>query len=160
MKSKVWIVAGLVVAMGGPTAMAEKGRDGNPPPAMKSPRSGSEEMFKNFDADGDGKISEAEQQTMHQAMSGRNEQMGRPGPPGPRPNREAIMKRFDADGDGVLSESERETMHTEWQRIREVHQKRFDADGDGQLNEEERKTMHETLRAERPAPPPEEGGTE
>jgi hypothetical protein len=49
---------------------------------------------------------------------------------------------------------------TERERFREENMKRFDADGDGRLSEEERKIMWETLRDERPAPPPEESGAE
>jgi len=159
MKSLVWI-AGMMVALGGAMAMAQKGGDTNAPPGMKVPRPGSEEMIKRFDFDGDGTLNGAERQAMHASMRKRNEELGRPGLPGHRPGREELMKRFDADGDGVLSEAEREAMHAERQRMREENLKRFDADGDGRLSEAERETMHRTLRAERPAPPPEEGDKE
>lgn len=158
MKSKIWLVAGMVVALGGSMALAAEGGDAKPPPGTKGPKPGSEELLKRFDTDGDGKLNEAERQAMHEAMSQHNEEMGRPGPKGRRPSREEMMlERFDTDGDGVLSEAEREAMRTEWERIRAENLKRFDADGDGQLSEAERETMRTTLRAERPAPPPEEG---
>lgn len=160
MKSKMWLVAGMMFALGGSTAMAQDGGDTNTPPRMRAPRPGPEEMLKRFDTDGDGTLNDAERQAMHEAMRKRNQEMGRPGPRGHRPDREELMKRFDTDGDGVLSEAEREAMRAERQRMREELLKRFDADGDGTLSDAERETMRNTLRAERPAPPPEEGGTE
>jgi Ca2+-binding EF-hand superfamily protein len=165
MTSQAWKIAGLVLALSGSVAMAQTESETNAPPKRKGPkpdpemqgtRPGREEVLKRFDADGDGTLNEAERQAMDAAML---KHRGRPGgPQGNRPSREEIMKRFDTDGDGELSESEREAMRAERERIREENSKRFDADGDGQLSKEERKTMHETLRDERPEPPPEEGG--
>lgn len=165
MKSQAWKIAGMVAALCGSVAFAQTGSETNAPPKMQGPKPnpemkgtkpGPEEMLKRFDADGDGKLSEAELQTMNDAMTKNRRRSD--GPPRQRPSREEIMQRFDTDGDGVLSETERAAMRAERERLQEENQKRFDADGDGQLSEEERKTMHTTLRGERPAPPPEEGG--
>lgn len=153
MKSQVWKIAGMVAVMCGSAAIAQEAGKTNAPPEMKGSKPGPEEIIKRFDADGDGKLNEAELQNMHYAR--RNRTGGREHH---RPSREEIMKQFDTDGDGVLSEAEREAMHMEQQRFREENKKRFDADGDGQLSEAERKTMHETLREERPAPPSEKDG--
>ena len=158
MKSQTWKTAGIVVALCSSAAMAQEVGTTNAAPAFKGQKPGPEEMLKRFDADNDGTLSEDERQAMHEAMPKHRNR--RAGPPRHRPNHEEIMKHFDADGDGVLSEAEREAMHTERVRLREENRNRFDADGDGQLSEEERKTMHETLREERPAPPPEQGGNQ
>lgn len=158
MKSQIWKTAGLVVALCSSVAMAQEAVKTNAAPAFKRQKPGSEEMLKRFDTDDDGTLSEAERQAMHEAMP--KQRNRRAGPPRQRHSREEVMKRFDTDGDGVLSEVERAAMHTERERLREENRKRFDADGDGQLSEEERKTMHETLREERSAPPPEQGGDE
>lgn len=173
MKSQAWKIAGLALALSGSVAMAQTESETNAPPEMKGTKPNPEmrgrkpgpemkrrkpapeEVFKRFDADGDGSLSETERQAMDEVMLKRRERQG--GPQGRRPGREEMMKRFDTDGDGVLSEAEREAMRTERERMRAENMKRFDTDGDGRLSEAERKTMHETLRDERPAPPPEEG---
>ena len=164
MKLQAWKTAGLVLTLSGSMAFAQNENETTAPPKTKGPktnsemkgtRPGPEEILKRFDADGDGTLSETERQAMDEAMLKNRDRRG--GPQGNRPSRDEIMKRFDTDGDGVLSETEREAMRTERERMREENRKRFDADGDGQLSEAERKTMHETLRAERPAPPPEDG---
>ena len=156
MKLQAWKIAGIVAALCGSAAMAEEGGKTNAPPRMKQPKPGSEQMLKRFDVDGDGTLSEAERQAMHEAMPRRR---SRPGGP-QRPSHEEVMKRFDTDGDGKLSETEREAMHAERERFHEENMTRFDADGDGRLSEAERKTMWETLREERPAHPPEASGAE
>jgi len=53
-------------------------------------------MIQKFDADGDGKLNDAERQEARAAMQDR------------------MLDRFDADGDGVLSEEERATMKSEF----------------------------------------------
>jgi hypothetical protein len=158
MKSQAWKIAGMVIALGGSVAMAQDGGKTNAPPKMKGQKPNPEKMLKRFDTDDDGKLNEAERQAMHEAMPKRGGGPG--GPQHQRPGRGEAMKRFDTDGDGVLSEAEREAMRTERKRFQEENMKRFDADGDGRLSEEERKIMWETLRDERPAPPPEESGAE
>lgn len=163
MALQAWKIAGLVLALGGSVALAQtetnappKKKGQKPNSEMKGSKPGREEALKRFDADGDGTLSETERQEMHKAMPNRRYRSG--GPQGDRPSQEEILKRFDTDGDGVLSESEREALRAERKRIREEHVKRFDTDGDGQLSKEERKTMNETLRDERPEPPPEAVG--
>lgn len=68
-----------------------------------------EEMLKQYDKDGDGQLSEAEQTAMRDAL---RQRFGQGGPGGGMPggDREAMMKEFDKDGDGQLSEEERTAM--------------------------------------------------
>ncbi len=85
------------------------------------------ELVKKFDKDGDGKLSDEEKQTMHEAMQARREE-----------RRKEMLEKFDTDKDGKLSPEEEE-------KAREAHRaemiKKFDKDGDGKLSEEERAAM-------------------
>lgn len=96
-----------------------------------------EEMLKQFDTDGDGKLSEEERGA---AMEYRFEQMA--------------LRRFDKDGDGQLNEKERaEAEAFKAEREAKLLEK-FDADGDGELSKEERaaarKAMQRQMGKERP----------
>jgi hypothetical protein len=113
------------------------------------------DQLKRFDKDGDGQLSQSEQDTMRLAMA------GAPGGPGGPPgfNREEMVKQFDKNGDGQLDDTEREAMRTAMQarmggrgqggpRLSpEEMLKRFDKNGDGQLDEQERAAMRESLGA-------------
>jgi Ca2+-binding EF-hand superfamily protein len=100
-------------------------------------------MIERFDADGDGKLSDAERAAAKQALSAEN------------PDRAAKhaerIKRFDKDGDGQLSDAERAAAKKEMkgrgEKGRERAVKRFDKDGDGALNEAERSHAREIARA-------------
>ncbi len=72
-----------------------------------------ERLIKQFDKDGDGKLSESEKTAAKAAMDER-------------------IKRLDTDGDGKLSEKERKAG-------REQMMKKLDTDGDGKISDEERK---------------------
>ena len=77
-------------------------------PAGGRPRVNFEELTKQYDADGDGKLNEAEQEKMRTAMQAR---FGAPGGQGAqRGNREEMVKRFDTNGDGEIDEDERAAM--------------------------------------------------
>ena len=94
------------------------------------------EMVKEFDKDGDGKLSDDEKKAMHQAMGARREE-----------RHKKMLEKFDADHDGKLSDEEKE-------KAREAHKaemlQKFDKDGDGKLSDEERAAM--------PKPPRKPGG--
>jgi hypothetical protein len=94
------------------------------------------EVVKEFDKDGDGKLSDAERKTMREAMQARMEA-----------RRKEMLEKFDKDKDGKLSDEERTAM-------REAHKaqmlEKYDTDKDGKLSEEERKAM--------PKPPRRQGG--
>ncbi|WP_309399581.1 EF-hand domain-containing protein [Cerasicoccus maritimus] len=98
-----------------------------------------EEILTQFDADGDGKLSETEREA---AREFHMEQMA--------------LRRFDADGDGALSEEER-SKYEAFKSEREAKMlDRFDADGDGVLSDEERQTAREAFqqrRGKRQGPP-------
>lgn len=74
-----------------------------------------EAMMKEYDKDGDGQLSEEEQQAMRDAMRQRFAAQGGPGGPGGF-DREAMMKQFDKDGDGELNDEERQAMRAEMQQ--------------------------------------------
>ena len=89
-------------------------------------------MWRNSDADGDGNVSEAEQQAMRARFETlMNDQMMR--------MQQDLLSRFDADGDGALSDGERDTA-AEGVRadIRDASTMRaFDANRDGRIDESE-----------------------
>jgi hypothetical protein len=85
---------------------------GSPPPFDR------EEMLKQFDADGDGELSDEERRAMREQMRDRGGppfgmefRGGRPGGRGfgPRFEQENLVEKFDSDGDGKLNEEERKT---------------------------------------------------
>lgn len=78
------------------------------------------EILKEFDKDGDGKLSQEERQAAREARQ------------------KAMLEKFDADGDGKLSEDERKKMQ---ETVRAERLKQFDKDGDGKLSKEERQAM-------------------
>ncbi|MBP86457.1 MAG: hypothetical protein CMJ64_07050 [Planctomycetaceae bacterium] len=124
-----------------------------------------EQIPKQFDANGDGRLDEAEQAKAKEAFANRRRQgnrpgqgkagQGRPGQNGAgqgRPNPQQVLKQFDKDGDGRLSKQEQAAAREHFakmrrgqggnnggqRRIPEEVLKRFDKDGDGKLNDEER----------------------
>ena len=89
------------------------------------------EMLEQYDANGDGVLSEEEIQTAMKDMQ--------------ETRRAEMMRRYDTDGDGKLSKTEREAMYQDqnrgggWQKMQQEWGIRlFDEDGDGQIDEEEK----------------------
>jgi Ca2+-binding EF-hand superfamily protein len=103
-----------------------------------------EEIKKQFDADGDGKLNKTERQAAKETFKQkRKEYIDKDGDGEISETERAAMKeerkariieKFDADGDGKLNEAERQVVK-EKRRAKIV--KRFDADGDGTLNDSE-----------------------
>jgi hypothetical protein len=97
------------------------------------------EALKQFDKDGDGKLSEDERKAMMEARKAMGDKM-----------RLAHEKEFDKNGDGKLDDAERATMMESFKqrnpeaagRMQEMV-KRFDKDGDGKLNDDERKALRD-----------------
>ena len=87
----------------------------------------SAEMVKQFDKDGDGKLSDEERKAMHEAGKAKREE-----------RQKAMIAKFDKDGDGKLNDEERAA-------AKAAHEaemiKKFDKDGDGKLSDEERAAM-------------------
>ena len=144
------ILAGLVVTS--PNASAQENRRERGGFGRQLPP----ELLKKYDADGDGKLNEAEMKTWRDAREKENlekydadkdgklndEERKKMESENPRrgffqPDTETL-KKFDKDGDGKLSEEER----TAWREAREKETlAKYDADKDGKLNDEERKKM-------------------
>ena len=126
-----------------------------------------ERMVKEFDADGDGKLSDAERATAVRAAEQFIGRMKERGDGRGRPEFGDALKRFDKDGDGQLSDDEkaaavkaRGEFGKQGQPGRlnlndppEFVLKRFDKDGDGKLNEDEKKAVTEAM-AKFPGGPP------
>lgn len=133
----------------------------------KSPRPDEarrESILKQFDRDGDGKLSPAERATAREAMQ-KMRQGPRPGGPGfgakppggpsnPAFRHGYLLGKFDGDGDGKLSETERAAAkaHVE-QRMRTRMEKQLarlksvDADGDGKISDAEWAAAREKMEA-------------
>jgi Ca2+-binding EF-hand superfamily protein len=96
------------------------------------------EQIKEYDQDGDGKLSREERRKAWQAFAEkRREEI-----------RKAMLEKYDADGDGELSQEEREKQRTDLRkrmqdRMEQALAKRFDEDGDGVLSEDEAARMEE-----------------
>ncbi len=96
-----------------------------PPGMFGPPPFDDEEMIKQFDADGDGKLNMEELRRMRDMQGGMNDRGFPPGPPGFGGDpggrgfeQESLVKKFDADGDGKLNDNERKS-------AREYIQKQF-----------------------------------
>ncbi len=111
-----------------------------------SDRPSREAMLKRFDADGDGKLNDAERENARAEMQKRREQM-----------RAEMLQRFDIDEDGTLNDAERKAMHearkaemkkrqAQMKTLHEQILEQFDADGDGKLLGEEREAARQTMR--------------
>lgn len=99
---------GISPAVGEP--VADTGMRGQGDDSRRRGDFNSEEMMKQFDKDGDGKLDEGERDAMRSAMAARFAGGGRAGRSGtnsgPRMDREEMLKRFDKNGDGKLDEEE------------------------------------------------------
>lgn len=97
------------------------------------------EWLARFDLDGDGELSREERMAMRQSMFEQS-QRG-----------QELMRQFDADGDGVLNEEEQAAMEAFQQEQREQRRAdelaRYDSDGDGRLSRDERQAQREEQRS-------------
>lgn len=132
-----------LVCMGGlisiSTAQAEDGQKKGRPdrPGGEDRR---QKMLEKFDADGDGKLNEAEKAKLHEELG---KQRGGPGGPGgrrPSPElRKKLLAEFDADKDGKLNEEERAKARA---AMRERHGDRPGGPGDGKGKKKGHKKGH------------------
>ena len=96
---------------------------------------GREDMIKQYDKDGDGKLSEAEQQAAREAWRARWE-----------------LRRYDANRDGKLDEKEtaaRDKARAEREERRKEFMKRFDKNENGRIDSDERAGIGEYYRQQR-----------
>jgi hypothetical protein len=124
----------LIAMLAGGTLMAEEAK----PKPERGERTIPPAVLKEFDKDGDGKLSPEERELMHAAMEERR-----------KARHEAMLKRFDADADGKLSPEERKTAH---ETIRKEMLAKYDANSNGELEPDERKAMVEGERGNPLAP--------
>lgn len=116
--------------------------------ADKPARPNREEIMKQFDANGDGQLDQAERQAVREHMQamrpagagGGRGQGGGPGQREGRPGGGRGLAQFDTDGDGQLNAAEREAAAATM-REHVVNNpramERFDLDGDGALSDDE-----------------------
>lgn len=119
---KKYLAAITLVLMAGSLCSAKQIPEGKGPSERDEKMR--ERMLKQFDKDGDGKLSESEKATMKKIMKERKE-------------------RADLNGDGTVSEAERKA-------AREEMLKRLDTDGDGKVSKEERDSAHPRQNGIRP----------
>jgi len=122
MKTIPWI---LIALLAGGTAIAEEAKPRN----ERTERPISAALIKEFDKDGDGKLSDQERAEMRRVLRERREA-----------RQKELLRRFDADGDGKLSDEERKTA---LETIRKEMLAKYDANGNGRLDPEERAAMIE-----------------
>jgi len=122
MKTIHWI---LTAVLAGGAAVAEEAK----PDVERPQRPISAALLKQFDQDGDGKLSPEERAEMQAAMRERR-----------RARHQEMLKRFDADGDGRLNAEERKIAHD---TILKEMLVKYDANGNGEIDREERRAMVE-----------------
>ncbi len=100
------------------------------------------ERIRQYDKDGNGKLSDEEKAAAKNYMREQG---------GGTERRKQALKRFDKDGDGKLNDAERaeaEKARGQMEANRDKRQaeilKRFDKDGDGKLNDAEKAEMEKT----------------
>lgn len=99
-------------------------------PGSKEGRPSREEIIKEFDKDGDGKLNDEEKAELRKKMTERSG--------GSRKLPPFLIKKFDKDGDGQLNDEEKAEARKAMEARRKEMIEKFDEDGDGKLNEEER----------------------
>lgn len=139
MKTKITWIALALAAAGTLGAQAQEEA-----PRRGGGRQPNPEMIKEFDKDGDGKLSDEERTAMREAMQARAEEA-----------RKKELAEFDKDKDGKLSEEERKAAQEAREAKHKALVEKYDADKNGELSREEIQTAvkaGEEMRYLRPAP--------
>jgi len=109
---------------------------------VRGSRAGREDMMRQYDKDGDGKLNESEQQAAREAWEKRMQEM--------RARWE--LRRYDTNRDGKLDEEEtaaRDKARAEREERRKEFMKRFDKNENGRIDEDERGAIGEYYRDQR-----------
>jgi Ca2+-binding EF-hand superfamily protein len=140
MKTHALKILAAAFLIAGTAAFAGQAEDARP---MHAKGERHAKMIERFDADGDGKLSDAERATAKQTWLAEN--------PEKAAKHAEKIKRFDKDGDGQLNDTERAAAKSEMkgrgEKFRERAIKRFDKNGDGVLNKRERAHAREVAQA-------------
>lgn len=145
MKTNITWIA-LAVAISGTAVTQAQQEEGRP---NRGPRQLPEAVLKEFDKDGDGKLSDDERSAMREAMQARREEA-----------RKKEIAEFDKDKDGKLNEEEQKAANEAREAKRKALVEKYDADKDGKLSREEIQTAvkaGEDLRYLRPGGPGQRG---
>jgi hypothetical protein len=139
MKTKLTWIALALAAAGtlGAQAQEEGGRRGGN-------RAPNPEAIKEFDKDGDGKLSDEEAKAMREAMQARRAEA-----------QKKELEEFDKDKDGKLSDEERKAAQEAREAKHKALVEKYDADKNGELSREEIQTAvkaGEEMRYLRPGP--------
>ncbi len=141
---KLFKSMGIGLAAGCLICSAAIAQDETTTVSQEAKKGGIRNMFKNFDTDGDGKLSDAEKEAaMAKARERLKEQLEKNADLKAR-----LLEKFDADQDGALSDDELKTAAAqrphgkrgEGMGGRDEIMKKFDADGDGTLSDTEKET--------------------
>ena len=145
MKTNITWIA-LAVAISGTAVTQAQQEEGRP---NRGPRQLPEAVLKEFDKDGDGKLSDDERSAMREAMQARREEA-----------RKKEIAEFDKDKDGKLNEEEQKAANEAREAKRKALVEKYDADKDGKLSREEIQTAvkaGEEVRFLRPGGPGQRG---
>ena len=122
MKTKtIWTAFALLAA----SSLAGFAQDEKKPDEGQRERRGSRQVppavLKEFDKDGDGKLSEDERKAMREAAQ------------------KKMLEKYDKDKDGKLNDEERKAMREDQEAKHKALLEKYDKDKDGKLSPEERK---------------------
>jgi hypothetical protein len=115
------VTLAVLIAIGSLSFARAQDKAGNKPGAAMDPQAKAfgdwqQQMAKMFDANGDGKLSDAEKLAMQQAMAQQGWNLGIA--PGGFPGEQQFLKQFDRNGDGKLDQMESMAAQAMFQRMR------------------------------------------